>query len=119
MGGTTCDNASSGLGLTVLSVAQIDGLLTVTNTTTITTIRIAIPNAAGPYHFKAWLSDSATSPTESTTVPDVSGVTSWDEVTDSSGGATLTIEHDGSQHTWYLWIYFNRINISGAATAGV
>jgi len=119
MGATTCDTSDSGLGLKVLSVAQVDGLLTVTNGTTSSKIAISIPNATGPYHFKGWLSDSATNSAESIFVPDVSGVTSWDEVTDSSGNLTITIQNNGSARTWYFWVHFERMNISGAVTVGV
>ena len=119
MGSTTCNTTSSGLGLTVLSAAQVNGLLTVTNGTTSSTIAISIPNATGPYHFTAFLSDSATVGVESVYVPDVSGDTSWDDVTDSSGEKTITIQNNGAARTWYFWVRFQRMNITGAVTVGV
>jgi len=119
MASTTCDTSKSGLGLVVISAAEVDGVLTVTNGTTTSTIGIAIPNAAGPYFFKAWLSDSATDATETAHAPDGSGVTSWEDVTNASGGKTITIENTGAQRTWYFWVRFQRMNISGAVTAGV
>ena len=119
MGATTCDTSSTGIGLVVLAVPQIDGVLSVTNGTTSSTVSISIPSASEEYYYKAWLSDSATDPTESVTVPDVSGVTSWEGVTNATGGKTLTIQHTGSQHTWYMWIWFARMNTSGAITVGV
>ena len=119
MGSRTCDTTSSGLGLVVVSAAEVNGVITVTNNTTTSTIGIAIPNAAGPYHIVAWLSDSATDGRETVYVPSVSGVTSWDFMTDSSGNAGITVQNNTSSRTWYLWTKFHRMNISGAITAGV
>jgi len=118
MGSMMCDNADIGYGLTVLAVGTVDGLLSITNNGLTSDIAISIPGG-GQYHYRMWLSDSATDATQTLVPPDQGGgVSEWSGVTDTDGEVTISIGHNGTERTWYMWGYFNEINISGAITAG-
>lgn len=112
----SCNDPSFGLKMAPISIQQVDGVITNAVVSTIGTITIAIPGT-GTYHYKMFLSDSATVPDVTLTPPSESSQVEWEGYTDSTGNVTKTIEHSGS-HTWYVWASFELMNVSLALTIG-
>jgi hypothetical protein len=112
-----CEEVQIGLGLNILGISDLTDSLSISNSGTTCTVTIDIPGG-GIHECTLWLSDSATDPTESLIVPDVSGTTRWTVYTDSSGDASFTIEHSGASRTWYLWGKYEPLDVSAAVTIG-
>ena len=112
-----CGDELTGFKVKVLTVEQQDALVTpvVTGITTVITIDVL---TAGFYHYRFWLSDSATDPTQSLHLPTDQEKNEWEGDTDSSGDASITFKNNDTSRTWYLWGYIVKTNVSAAITAG-
>ena len=102
----------------VLTLSQINGLQTVTITGTSARINIEVPGG-GYYWYRLWLSDSATSAKQTTTLPTSGSTLVFEGVTDSAGKVAITFANTSASHTWYAWAIFCKANVSDAITAGV
>lgn len=118
MPATTCGNQTVGIGMSVLHVSQVDGILTITvSGGTMVTIDVAVP-AGGLYEYRIWLSDSATDPTESPTVPTSQDSVVFEGFTNSNGIAQIVFENTGASHNWYPHGVFRRVSTGAVITAG-
>ena len=112
--GKSCAKVDQGIGLTVLSAGDVDGLFTVSVTGLTATLTITIPGG-GFYEYRVWLSDSAT---DATQTADAIGAF-YQGVTNSSGIAVIEIRNTGASDSWYPWGVFAKANVGGIITVGV
>lgn len=116
--GSSCNTSETGIGIAVLPVTQLDAIIAATVAGVTATIVLTLP-VAGVYKYHVWLSDSATNPTPSLTPPTEPVQVSWEGYTASTGIATITFKNSGQAHVWYLWGYFQRLDVSDSITVGV
>jgi len=113
----SCDDELTGFKVKVLTVEQQDALVTpvVAGITAVVTIDVLL---AGFYHYRFWLSDSATDPKPTTHIPTEPEQVEWEGDTDSNGDASITFKNNDTARTWYLWGYIVKMNVSAAITVG-
>jgi len=116
--GTSCNTSETGIGISVLPITQLDAILSVAVVGLKATVSIAMP-VADVYKYSLWLSDSATDPTPSLTTPTEPVQTVFEGYTAANGTKSIEFTNSGAARTWYLWGYFQRIDVSSAITAGV
>jgi hypothetical protein len=116
--GSKCNTSETGIGIAVLPVTQLDGIIAASVAGVTVTVAIVMPVAA-IYKYVLWLSDSATDPTPSLFPPTDPPVVSWNGNTTAAGTATITFKNTGAARTWYMWGYFQRIDVTSAITVGV
>lgn len=107
----------SGMGLKRLALQAVDGALAVAVVGVTATVTVQVPGG-GYFRYHLWLADSNTSPTVTTNLPS-SQIVEWQGNTDSNGLLTLPIVNSDASKSWYLWGYFNFLNVSPIITVGV
>ena len=114
---TGCNGSSTGISARRLVLAAGDGVLNVSVAGITGTITIEVPG--GGYHkYEIWLSDSATDPSETVSLPS-SNIVRWEGYTDGDGEATITFDNSNASQSWYAWAQINKINPSAVITVGV
>jgi len=112
-----CCETDVGFGVRRWALTAAEGVCGVSVAGIIGTISVSIPGE-GYWHYHLWLSDSDTDPTITNNLPS-SKIVEWQGVTDSDGTVSIDVENSDPSSSWYVWGYFNKLNVSDVLTVGV